>query len=195
VLGQELLINVVTILDRIGAEYMLTGSYASSLQGEPRSTHDIDIVIDLHPSHIPALLQCLSSPHYYLSESAVRDAVQKSTMFNLVEVDTSEKVDFWLLTDEPFDRSRFARRCREEVAELQGLPVTVSSPEDTILAKLRWAKLSGGSEKQFVDALRVYELQHPTLDLEYLEQWVPQLEILELWQRLRQDARPVEPEE
>jgi len=36
--------------------------------------------------------------------------------------------------------------------------IWVSSPEDTILAKLRWANLSGGSEKQFIDALRVYEV-------------------------------------
>jgi hypothetical protein len=36
-----------------------------------------------------------------------------------------------------------------------GLEMQVSSPEDTILAKLRWAKLLGGSEKQITDALRV----------------------------------------
>ncbi len=39
----------------------------------------------------------------------------------------------------------------------------------TILAKLRWAKLSGGSEKQFTDALRVFEVQAGELDLDYLE--------------------------
>jgi hypothetical protein len=38
--------------------------------------------------------------------------------------------------------------------------------------KLKWAKLSGGSEKQFTDALRVYEIQYVNLDLSYMETWV-----------------------
>jgi hypothetical protein len=64
----------------------------------------------------------------------------------------------------------------------------VSSPEDTILAKLRWAKLSGGSEKQCTDALRVYEVQFGKLDLEYLERWVKKLDVESLWERLKEEA-------
>jgi hypothetical protein len=41
-----------------------------------------------------------------------------------------DKVDFWMLTEDPFDRSRFARRYYEEVL---GIRFAVSSPEDTIL--------------------------------------------------------------
>jgi len=62
--------------------------------------------------------------------------------------------------------------------------VTLSSPEDTILAKLRWADLSGGSEKQFVDAQRVYELQRGSLDLAYIGEWAETLDIAPLWNRL-----------
>ncbi len=42
---QELLRKVIQALDQVGIQYMITGSLASSLQGEPRSTHDIDMVI------------------------------------------------------------------------------------------------------------------------------------------------------
>lgn len=62
------------------------------------------------------------------------------------------------------------------------------SSKDTILAKLRWAKLAGGSEKQFTDALRVYEVQFGKLDLGYLEQWVKKLKIESLWRRLIDEA-------
>ena len=41
---QELLRRVIQALDDAGIEYIVTGSVASSLQGEPRSTHDIDLV-------------------------------------------------------------------------------------------------------------------------------------------------------
>jgi hypothetical protein len=93
-----------------------------------------------------------------------------------------------MLTDEPFDQSRFARK-REEV--VLGMKLKVSVPEDTILAKLRWAKLAGGSEKQFTDALRVYELQHAKLDFPYLEYWTVQLGVESLWQDLKTAAEPI----
>jgi len=69
-----------------------------------------------------------------------------------------------------------------------GIRMQVSSPEDTILAKLRWAKLSGGSEKQFTDALRVYEVQFGKLDLNYMERWVKKLDVEPLWKRLKEEA-------
>ena len=95
------------------------------------------------------------------------------------------KVDFWILTDEPFDKSRFSRRCSEEFG---GITLQVSSPEDTILAKLKWAKLSGGSEKQFIDSLRVYEVQYEGLDIAYLEHWAKRLAVESLWKRLTKEA-------
>ena len=49
-LEQELLIQAVHALEECKVPYMLTGSYVSSLQGFPRSTHDIDIVVMIDPS-------------------------------------------------------------------------------------------------------------------------------------------------
>lgn len=107
-------------------------------------------------------------------------------MFNLIDVSEGDKIDFWVLTDEPFDRSRFARRLTETIL---GTKVKVSAPEDTILAKLKWAQKSGGSEKQFTDALRVYEVQRDTLDLKYLNDWVTNLHLGGLWERLVREAQ------
>lgn len=67
----------------------------------------------------------------------------------------------------------------------------VSTPEDTILAKLRWVKLSGGSEKQFTDALRVYEVQYGKLNIDYLKHWVKGLDVESLWKRLVNEAETV----
>ncbi|MGR3309834.1 MAG: hypothetical protein ACUZ77_03580 [Candidatus Brocadiales bacterium] len=164
---------------------MLTGSVASSLQGEPRATHDIDVVVAIQKPVVKNLVMAFPQPDFYLDEDSVVDAIDRQRMFNLIDVKEGGKVDFWILTDEPFDQSRFSRKYVEEV---MGIRIQVSSPEDTILAKLRWAKLSGGSEKQFTDALRVYEVQFGKLDMNYLEYWVKELDIEPMWKRLIDEA-------
>ncbi|MCI0464929.1 MAG: hypothetical protein L0Z62_49035 [Gemmataceae bacterium] len=92
------------------------------------------------------------------------------------------------MTDEPFDHSRFARK---QVKQVLGMQLKVSAPEDTILVKLRWAELSGGSEKQFTDALRVYEVQRQGLDMTYLNHWANEIKVEALWQRLQAEAETV----
>jgi hypothetical protein len=183
---QKLLTKLVQVLDANRIEYMLTGSIASSLQGEPRSTHDIDIVVSLERLAPEHLKKAFPPPEYYLDEATITAAATTRGMFNLIDVTEGDKIDFWVLTDEPFDRSRFARRITETVL---GIQVKVSAPEDTILAKLKWAQESGGSEKQFTDALRVYEVQHDTLDTRYIKQWVEQLHLGALWTRVTSEAQ------
>lgn len=188
----ELLKLVARQLEAAGIEYMITGSVVSSLQGEPRATHDIDVVVAIRePAAAVAadLKAAFPEPAFYLDEAAVRDAIVAQGMFNVIDTREGDKVDFWLLTDDAFDRARFERRYVERFEDAR-LPV--SRPEDTILMKLRWAAMLGGSEKQFVDALRVYEVQHGRLDEAYLEQWAATLGVAAALGRLRAEAQPIE---
>ena len=182
---QELLRRVVKELEKLDVEYMLTGSLVSSLQGEPRATHDIDLLVELRPTAVNSLAEAFPPPDFYVSEERARQAVRRKTMFNLIDLKSGGKVDFWSLTDAPFDRSRFSRRRTERLFDVL---IQVSSPEDTILMKLRWAQKSGGSAKQYGDALRVYEVQYSALDHDYLEHWVERLELQRIWGRLKREA-------
>ena len=184
----ELLKKVISALNQSGIGYMVTGSVASSLQGEPRSTHDIDLVVAIRKSDARRLVEFFPPSDFYIDEQAILDAIDQKNVFNLIDVKSGYKVDFWILTDDSFDHSRFSRRQEEE---LKGLIIQVSTPEDTILAKLRWAKLSGGSEKQFTDALRVYEVQLVRLDLDYLKKWADLLSVGPLLERLMDEAETI----
>lgn len=167
---------------------MVTGSLVSSMQGQPRSTHDIDLVVSLSPDTDLYLNAAFPEAEYYLDPESIREAVSSGGMFNLIEFATGDKVDFWLLTPEAYDQSRFGRRVRQA---LFGLVIPVTAPEDTILQKLRWMKLSGGSEKQFQDAVSVYEVQFEVLDQAYLEHWARELGLETELQRLRDKAIPL----
>lgn len=181
----ELLKRTVAALDRLGIPFMLTGSLASSVQGEPRSTHDIDVVVELTLAQIDDLIVEFPAPDFYLSRTAMEQAIRQRTMFNLLDVREGDKVDFWLLTGDAFDQSRFARRA---LVDYDGVKLWISAPEDTILMKLRWSRDAGGSQRQHHDALRVYEMQHTALDTNYLEWWIDRLDLRSDWQRLLADA-------
>ncbi len=188
-LQQRLLEKVTAFLNSNNIGYMVTGSIVSSIQGEPRNTHDIDIVIELKTENIISLLNEFTAPHYYISKNSIEEAIVKKGMFNIINTEEGDKIDFWLLSDEDFDSSRFSRKIE---VQFQKLKFFVSTPEDTILAKLRWAKLSGGSEKQMTDAVRVYEINYKNLDFDYLKIWVSKLQIQIEWQNLCKEAEPLE---
>lgn len=184
----DLLRHVVATLEEARIEYMITGSIASSLQGEPRATHDLDVVVAIQESDVAAVLAAFPQPRFYVDGDAIREAIRTGGMFNVIEAAEGDKVDFWMLTAEPFDRSRFSRRIRERAL---GLEFQVSSPEDTILMKLRWSRMAGGMSKTYVDALRVYEVQKEALDHDYVGDWAQRLEVADLWQRLQREAEPI----
>ena len=167
----DLLIHTIKALSRSGNQYMLTGSLVSSMQGEPRATHDIDIVVEATEKSTETLLEMFPSEDYYYDSIAAKKAITEGGMFNILSA-AGDKVDIWALTDSEFDQSRFSRR---QSIEFLGHKVNISSPEDTILMKLLWSKQSGGSEKQLFDAAKVYGFQQEALDNEYLEAWISKL--------------------
>ncbi|MDD8018641.1 MAG: hypothetical protein PHP42_09735 [Bacteroidota bacterium] len=187
-LQQKLLSKTLSVLHQNNIDYMITGSVASSLHGEPRTSHDIDMVVSITETSIPTLIRSFPPPQYYLTEESIREAIVHKSMFNLIQTDTGDKIDFWILTNEAFDQSRFKRKY---VQRALGVRMYVSTPEDTILMKLKWSKDSGGSTKQNTDALRIYELQHHKLDTEYIENWSKLLDVKPMWDELKKIAKPI----
>jgi hypothetical protein len=45
----------VSRLNRLNVRYMITGAVAGIMYGEPRLTHDVDLVIELHPDANPGI--------------------------------------------------------------------------------------------------------------------------------------------
>lgn len=179
---QQFLADAVRAFDDLGIPYMLTGSHASSIHGQPRSTHDIDVVVDLSAGTLPGLLDTFPEPDFYVSREAAREALARRTMFNILDLRSSDKLDLWLLTDDAFDLARFNRRQFQHVF---GQRVAISTPEDTIIMKLRWASHAGTSERQLSDAKSIVALNADTLDLAYIQQWIATLGLENLWNQVR----------
>jgi hypothetical protein len=121
----------------MGIQYMVTGSIASSLYGEPRLSHAIDVILHGTAENAIRLAGAFPPPCFYLDPSeAIAEMVREESMFG-------DKVDFWIVTSSPYDRERFRRRV---CVDAFGAAVWVSSSEDIILSKLSWSMRAGGSE-------------------------------------------------
>lgn len=183
---QELLRDCLRRLNTAGIVYMLTGSMASNAWGIPRTTHDLDFVVQLPPSQVSRLTHAFGGD-YYLDEAAVRTAYRPPYQFNAIHVPSALKVDFWMLRAEPFEREMFGRKLRHE---LLGEPAWIATPEDVVLHKLYW-NLITPSERQLGDAAGVVAVQRGRLDEGYLRAWAKELKVDEVLERLlRGEIRP-----
>ena len=177
---------VLAEFDRLGIVYYVGGSVASSLYGEPRSTLDIDIGADLTESVVRELASRWGGD-FYVSEPAMRDAVQRGRCFNLIHLSTSLKVDIFVCGTDAFNASVLKRRVSRIVAVgEESLSIWMATPEDVILHKLIWYRKGGEtSERQCRDISGVLKQQHDRLDAGYLAEWADRLQVRDIWERIR----------
>jgi hypothetical protein len=174
-----LLRELVGLLGTLGIPYMVVGSFASSVHGEPRTTLDLDLVIDPTGPKLESLLQQLPADRYYVDAEAARDARKHRSMFNVIHLPSGWKLDLIIQRGRPFSVEELRRR---EKKTLRGVDVDMATAEDTVIAKLEWSK-AGNSERQLSDAAAILRLRGPALDIAYIERWVDELELREQWAR------------
>jgi hypothetical protein len=173
-------------LNRTGVTYYLTGSMASNYWGIPRTTHDLDFVVQL-PTTAASRIVAEFSGDFYIEEAAVRAVHQPPHQFNAIDTRSALKVDFWLVGPGPFDREMLRRRVRVSLFEE---PAWISTAEDVILHKLVWNRVSP-SDRQLGDAAGIVAVQAEALDQGYLRQWARELKLEpELERLLSGEIRP-----
>jgi hypothetical protein len=160
--------------------YFVSGSFASSAHGIPRSTNDIDIVIAPTSDQLRVLLEQFPASQFAKDEEDAFDALSRKSQFQVIDYGTMWKVDFMIDRQTRFDASRFARR---QPIEIAGVRLQTASPEDILLTKLWWSKL-GESERQMNDAAGILQVQSSRLDRAYLELWVEALDLRKQWDAL-----------
>lgn len=178
----ETLREIVARLEALAIPYMLVGSVAALAHGRERSTKDFDVVVDADAAKLRALVHGLPTDRFYASEAAAMEALRHHTQFNLIDLHTGWKVDLIVRKPRPFSTMEFSRRCALDVL---GVKLFVATIEDTIIAKLEWAKAGGGSQRQLEDARALIRLAGAGLDRPYVEHWIAELGLAELWTAAR----------
>ena len=180
-----LLRHLVEALEELGIDYMISGSQASVYYGEPRFTQDIDVVVDLEPHRLSALVQRFPAPEFYLSEEAAHDAIRTRGQFNIIHPASGLKIDMVVKKDTAYDRTEFERRHRQPI--LPGKDAYFARPEDVILYKMLYFR-EGGSERHLRDIAGMLRISGPEIDTEYVSEWAQRLGLSDIWKAVLHQA-------
>jgi Uncharacterised nucleotidyltransferase len=168
--------TICGFLDECGIAYMLTGSLVSSYYGDPRTTRDLDLVVNATEppdERIKGFVDlCEKEGFYVATEAALGPWSEGRRQFNVISAMTGWKADIMWVQRRPFSREEFARR-RE--INLMGINIPVPSPEDIVLAKLEWG--NSPESRQFADAVSVLSNYKDHVDSDYLRRWSRELGI------------------
>ncbi|PJE57426.1 MAG: hypothetical protein COU82_02140 [Candidatus Portnoybacteria bacterium CG10_big_fil_rev_8_21_14_0_10_38_18] len=175
---EKLLLKVVKILSNLKIDYFITGGYAVSVWGRPRSTADIDIVIKIIEAKITLLTKALRkiSKAGYIDEGIAKEAVKKKDEFNFIDSDTGLKVDFWVMKGDKLSQIEFSRKIEKKI---DGQKVYFISPENLILSKLEWYKQTD-SNRHLEDIQSILIISGKKLDFNYLKRGAKDLGSLEI---------------
>jgi hypothetical protein len=181
--------RLAEVFDSLGIHYFVGGSVASSVHGIPRLTADVDIVAEIRPEKVPALVAVLGDA-FYADADLIDQALRDSSSFNVIHLATMVKADIFPLQPVPWMEAEMLRRQKRPIGPADDSPpVYVASAEDMILQKLRWYRLTGErSDKQWEDVLGILKVQGGATDFPYLRYWAPELEVGDLLNRALADA-------
>jgi hypothetical protein len=172
-------------LERLQLPYMVTGSTAGILYGEPRLTHDVDVVVALRPSDVPAFVAAFPESEFYCPpEDVLAIEVRRGQRghCNLIHHDSGFKADIYVAFDE---LHRWGLAHRRTLA-LDGLTIAVAPVEYVILRKLEYFR-EGKSEKHVRDIRGMLEVSADQLDRHFIDQWVRELGLDAAWRRVQSD--------
>ena len=130
----EALQRIAAELNRAGIPYMLTGSFASVSDGSPRSTQDIDLVIAANRTQLQTFVESLARGEGYVETEAALEALKHESLFKVIDLKTSSKIDRFVRKSREFSQEEFGRR---RLWNLEGASLYVASAEDIVLAKAR----------------------------------------------------------
>ncbi len=174
-------------LDQLRVEWLIGGSLASSVHGEPRATQDVDMVVALRPRHVKSLREALGRASY-VDVAEMRSAVRTPASFNANHFASTIKVDFFVAGNDPFEAERLANRQR---IEMPGGVIHVDTAEHTLLRKLEWYRRGGeASERQWRDVQAIARIQGDRLDRDRLHLWADRLGVTDLLQRILMETAP-----
>lgn len=184
--GPELFLLFTGPLDGLGLDYLVTGSVASIIYGEPRLTHDIDIVLDLAASDASKLESVFPLDSFYCPPREIIQIEARRDQrghFNIIHHETGYKADIYIKGKHPLHEWALEHRCSIALSDGK---LWIAPPEYVILRKLEYFR-EGGSEKHLRDIRGMIAVSGDLIDGAIMDVWVERLHLEVEWDLVREN--------
>ena len=170
--------DVLDRLEGLGLRYYVTGSWALAAYAEPRTTLDLDIVVDLDTARYEQVVRPAFQNDYLVNDPIDLGGRAIGGLIHRTEI---ARVDLIMGRRDAWARAAMGRR---RAIDQPGLGSTwVAAPEDLLLAKLEWSD-GGKSELQLRDCRSIVRIA-AGLDWKYLARYAATLGVTELLESVR----------
>jgi hypothetical protein len=172
-------------LNKLDIRYMVTGAVASVIYGEPRLTHDIDLIIDLNHEEVGKFIKAFPAEKFYCPPLEVITLEIGRSLhghFNLIHHETGFKADIYTLGEDKLHHWAMRRR---KCFEMGGGSIWLAPPEYVILRKLEYYR-EGRSDKHLRDVASIIEISSDHIDLHELQNKVKTYKLEKEWQKAQE---------
>ena len=173
-------------LNQANIRYIIGGSVAAIFYGEPRLTHDVDLVVVLTTGDIQRMSQIFPESDFYVPPiEIIAEEVSRGTsgQFNVIHTSTGYKADFYPAgTGDRLNAWGF--RNKREI-QFEGETLALAPPEYVIVRKLQFFR-EGGSEKHLRDIRSMVAISGEQIDSTQLQEWIQRLGLEAEWQRVNE---------
>jgi hypothetical protein len=177
---------VIAALEAAGIEYMIGGAVASWAWGEPRSTLDLDLVVNIPLESIQHLANELKKRDMLVPGEIILDIIfegRSDLPINAVHMHSGYKADLYPVREgDELRASAFSRRQKVDLGEPLG-EVYLHSPEDLIIYKLWYYSISQQT-KHLRDITSIVMTLEDELDHSYIEKWAMDKGVINLWREI-----------
>lgn len=164
-----------------GLPVFVGGSVAAMWYGEPRSTLDIDLVVDASPADAERIAAAFPADAFYVPPvSVIREELRRGSagQFNVIDLASGLKADVYVAGDDPLVAYGFAASVERSVGDLS---LKLAPATYVVAMKLRWYAISH-QEKHLRDIRGILALSPEAVDQDAVGGWARRFGVEAAWE-------------
>jgi len=164
---------------------MITGAVASIMYGEPRLTHDLDLVLEIEKNHLEEFCAAFPLEHFYCPPVEVihiEMGRRERGHFNLIHHESGFKADVYLAGEDVLHKWALEKR---KPIDVEGERYWLAPVEYVIIRKLEYYR-EGHSEKHLRDIASMLCCVSDQIDFNELEDKVRERGLTTFWQQAKE---------
>jgi len=181
----NLFLIFVSRINTTGIRYIVTGAVASIIYGEPRLTHDIDLVLEMSIEDTEKIAKAFQPVEFYCPPvEIIKLEIMRPFRghFNIIHHETGFKADVYTAGQDELHRWAIENRRK---LDIEGETIWLAPPEYVIIRKLEYYR-EAKSEKHLRDIASMIEISSDQINLKELRNKIKHYALEEEWQKVQE---------